>query len=163
MARPRGRRFSKQHDQIWIPVQVIAAVAGNGNDEVINLVDGIDWADQAQGQERATFMGCRGMMGIEVPAGAPSATLTLAAYVIHQADTTAVPLPATSVSTYTHDILWTKVAMLDSESTRHVYEFDINIKAMRRMTSRSDIDMVFRITGLAMRYSLIIRSLVRRA
>ncbi len=117
----------------------------------------VDWSGAA-GNDRATLLRTRGWFSVVNDAAADGAFH----WYIAMQDADLVPPAPTLAATYDEeDILATGGYQFEA-STIKPFLYQIDVKAMRRMSRDDNIVFVSRATGAAVRISFVMRALVRR-
>jgi len=162
--RPRGA--PKRHDQMWTVLVIENQAFGPAPAVQLDLCDGADWA-AGTGFERATLLRIRGwlVLNSSIDTAGSAAFMTISK--VDENDPAAQGSPTDPVTYVDEDVLWTGGAGTTVLSAvapdMRAERFDVDVKAMRRMTLADDIRISFETTGADLwLVNGVLRCLVRR-
>ena len=154
-------------------MQIAQDSVDSGATSAANLADRQDWADDDSFARGATLVRIRGSITMNWGAVANAGgAIWMALWLINDQETT--PDPSNVTDYVTNDCLWSKVVNFATFSLTSIgvwspptQHFDVDVKAMRKLTSNSIVLMTWRATGgssdeMAV-MSALLRALIKKA
>ena len=167
--RSRGSRSTRgPKNQTWTVVAASNQTFDNTPTVEELIVIGSDWTANASGTERGTLLRMRGWLSVAMPSQTTAQQSVFAAIYIAASDSPVAATPPDDSGFYDLDVLWTGGVFLPGGEATSVepprpHSWEIDVKAMRRLTSEQEVRLALIGTGTAVvSYSTIIRALMRR-